>query len=109
MVGKCAILAVFCCVETQPIENVQPIEVVQPIENAQRQNILIVYTYWNFSRVFVQSQSVLGKIKLNYQKFGAQNYKSAAPKTAQEPHLLSLPLSLSVWVSACLRSELMEV
>ena len=53
----------------------------------------------------VQSQSVLGKIKLNYQKFGVQNYKSAAPKTAQEPHLLSLPLSLSVWVSACLRSE----
>ena len=45
VVGKCAILIVFCCVETQPIENVQPIEVVQPIENAQRQNILIVYTY----------------------------------------------------------------
>ena len=32
-------------------------------------------------------------------------YKSAAPKTAKKAHLLSLPLSLSVWVSACLRSE----
>ena len=39
VVGKWAILIVFCCVETQSIEN------VQPIENVQRQSISIGYTY----------------------------------------------------------------